>query len=181
MHSRAPRTTSNAGSRSFSRRPDQKRRALREEIRENPDLAGAFEEDTLLDGPLLQLDQAFEILDGEEMDVGRIEPVVREQLGFGSAAGEHMRQTHAPVAEVRERDDGAASDSQHFAQHFERSARFLQRLAEDYVVERLIREIGERVLDVAVKDRNASGNRLPDFSALDLDAASIHAFVFRKP
>ena len=85
-------------------------------------------------------DQALEIVNGEEVDVGRIEPIVRKQLGFGRAAGEQMRQPHTPVAEVRERDDGAASHAQHLAQHFQRRARFLQGLAQDHVIEGLVRE-----------------------------------------
>ncbi len=56
-----------------------------------------------------------------------------------------------------------------------------KRLAQDHIVEGLIREIGERVLDVAVKDGNAARDGLPHFRAFNLHAARIHALVFGEP
>ena len=50
-------------------------------------------------------------------------------------------------------------------------ARFLQRLAQDHIIESLVGKIGERVLNIAVKNRNAPGNRLSDFRAFNLVGA----------
>src|SRR5580704_13735592 len=92
-----------------------------------------------------------------------------------------MRQPHAPVAEIRECYDGLASHAEHFTQHFKRCARFLKGLAEDYIVERLIGEIGECVLDVAMKNRNAAPYGLPHLSALNLHPTSIHVLILGEP
>ena len=73
------------------------------------------------------------------------------------------------------------SHAQHFAQHFERGARFLQGLAQDHIIEGLVGKIGQRVLNVAVKNRDAAGNGLPHFRAFNLHAACIHALVLGQP
>jgi len=75
----------------------------------------------------------------------------------------------------------AASHAQHFAQYFEWRAGFLQGLAQDHVVERLVGKIGQRVFDIAVKNGDASRDGLPHFGAFDLHAARIHALVFGQP
>ena len=85
------------------------------------------------------------------------------------------------MAEVGKRDDGAPAHAQHLAQHFERSPGFLQRLAENHVVEGLIGQIRQGFFDVAVENRNAARDRLLDFCAGDLDPARIHVLVLGEP
>src|SRR5579883_549054 len=97
---------------------DEEYRDFRKQIGEQANLARAGEIDTLLDVPMLLVGQRFEVVHRQEVDVRRVVPLVREELGFRRAAGEQVGQANRPVAEVRKRHDGATADAQHFAQHF---------------------------------------------------------------
>src|SRR5260370_41044339 len=94
-----------------------------------------MQENSSLDHPVLRLRQRLEIVDRQEMNVGRIVPIVGKQLGLGSAASPQVRQAHTPVSEIRERDDGMLAYPQHVVENFQRLSSLLQRLAEDHVVE----------------------------------------------
>ena len=50
---------------------------------------------------------------------------------------------NTPVAEIRECDDRAMADAQHLLQNLQRLADFLQRLAENDVIERVVGIVGE--------------------------------------
>lgn len=92
-----------------------------------------------------------------------------------------MAQPDAPVAKVRKRHDRMAADAQHLLKHAERMAGFLERLGQDDVIERLFRVFGHRLVDVAVIDRDAPGDRFLNQLAVDLDAARLHLLVLAQP
>ena len=50
-------------------------------------------------------------------------------------AAESDLRPYAPMAEIREGDDGAPSDPQHVFEHMTRPPRRLQRLRQDHVIE----------------------------------------------
>src|SRR3954469_24987534 len=54
--------------------------------------------------------QLHEILDGAEMDVGRVVPGRGEILGARHVAADQKLQAHLPETEIWERHDGAAAD-----------------------------------------------------------------------
>jgi hypothetical protein len=72
------------------------------------------------------LAQFHKIADGAEMDVGRVIPSVRQVFGDRHAAEKADIEPHAPMAEIRDRDDGALADAQHVFQNLARIARRLQ-------------------------------------------------------
>src|SRR5215471_9400811 len=90
------------------------------------------------------------------MDVRRVIPIVREQLGLGRTAGEQVRESYRPVSKVRESDDRSLAHAQHVAQYLEWLARFLQGLAENHVIESVVGQVRQRVFEVAVKNRDAT-------------------------
>src|SRR4051794_21142034 len=92
-----------------------------------------------LDFKAFTLRQRFEIIHAEYVDVGRFVPFMREQLRFRRTAAEQHGGTHRPVAEIWERHNRAPSYAEHLVQDLERTAGLLKRLAEDYVVEGLVR------------------------------------------
>ena len=85
------------------------------------------------------------------------------------------------MAEVRKRDDRPPAHAQHLLQHLQRGARFLQRLAQDHVIERLVRIIREALIDIALIDRNAPRNRAAHLRRRNLHAAREHLLMFRQP
>src|SRR5258708_2731855 len=85
------------------------------------------------------------------------------------------------MAEIREGHNSMSSDAQHLAQHFQRRARFLQSLAEDHIIERLIGQIRERLFNIARTTRSASSNRLALFRARDSDPPRIDIFLRGEP
>src|SRR5207247_954505 len=110
--------------------PNQKYRNLGHQVRQDRNRSGSLQKNAALNGPVLGFGQRFEIVNGEKVDVRRIIPVVRKQLRFRSAPGPEMSQAHRPVAEIRERYDGAPPHSKHLTQYFQRFASLLQGLAE---------------------------------------------------
>src|SRR6185437_3470075 len=85
------------------------------------------------------------------------------------------------MGEIRKRHDAMAADAQHLPKYFQRLAGFLQRLAEDDVVEDIVRVIGKSLLDIALKNGDAARNSALDQRSRDLDTARIDAFVRGKP
>src|SRR5581483_10398069 len=69
-----------------------------------------------------------EVLDGAEVDIGRVIPAVGQVLGARHVAAEHDLQTNAPVAEIREGHHGVAADPQHVFEHLPRPPGSLERL-----------------------------------------------------
>src|SRR5450759_2140030 len=84
-----------------------------------------------------------EILDGAVVDVGRVVPAVRQDIGLRHMSGEQQLHPHLPVAEIRKRHHGAPADAQHVLEHHARMARGLQRLRQDHVVEGIVRIVGQ--------------------------------------
>src|ERR1039457_404411 len=62
-------------------------------------------------------------------------------------------------------------------QHPQRVPRLLQRLAQNHVIERLVRIIGQPMVDVALIDRHAAGDGALHLRARNLHAARIHARI----
>src|SRR5262249_19877142 len=65
--------------------------------------------------------------------------------------------------------------------HATRAKRLLQSLAEDYVVESLIRIIRQTLIDIALINGNTAGNGALNLRAGDFDAARIHTLVLSQP
>src|SRR5579863_9130105 len=131
-------------------------------IPEGADAPAGGEEKAALDFPAFGAGEIFEVDDGKEVDVGGIVPVVGEELGAGRAAAPEMGEADAPMAEIGESHDGAASDAQHFAEDVDGGAGFLKSLAENDVVEDFIGVVGEGFLDVALKNGDAAGDGAAD-------------------
>ena len=82
---------------------------------------------------------------------------------------------------IRKRHDRSPADAQHLAQHLQRPVGLLQSLAQDDVIEDAIRKVGEALVDIALKDGDAAGDRALHFRARDLHAAPFDAFVRGQP
>ena len=91
----------------------------------------------------------------------------------GMLAAEQDLQPDAPMAEIRERHDGAAADAQHVFQHHARLPRRLQRLRQDHVVEGIVGIIRQVGVGVALDHRESLGDALVDALARKLDAAAV--------
>ena len=61
--------------------------------------------------------QVAEVLDGAEVDVGRVVPGVRQVVGSRHAAAEQQLQPDPPMAEIGERHHRVAADPQHVLEH----------------------------------------------------------------
>src|SRR5215470_6831605 len=115
------------------------------------------------------------------MDVRRVIPIVREQLGLGRTPGEQVRESYRPVSKVRESDDRSLAHAQHVAQYLEWLARFLQGLAENHVIESVVGQVRQRVFEVAVKNRDAARDGLLRSRARNLDATRVYVLVLSEP
>src|SRR6187402_3188947 len=78
------------------------------------------------------------VLDGAMMDIRRVVPAERQDIGARHMAREQELQPDLPVAEIRERHDRVAPDPQHVFQHDARVPRGLQGLREDDIVEGIV-------------------------------------------
>ena len=141
----------------------------------------AGDEVAALHGEAFFARELIEIVHRQEVNVGRIEPLVGEQRSFGRAAGEQQRKPDRPVAEIRKRHDGAPAHAQHLAENPERVASLLQGLAEDHVIERVIGIILEHFVDVALIGRHAARDGPLHLGGRDLNAARIHSLVLGQP
>src|SRR5258708_27390808 len=92
-----------------------------------------------------------------------------------------MRQAYAPVSEIRKGDDTMLTYPKHVVQDFQRLSSLLQRLAKDHIVEGAIRKIGQRFLQIAMKNGHAARASLLRFRSGNLDPARIHALMHRQP
>src|SRR5437660_5708450 len=92
-----------------------------------------------------------------------------------------MGQAYAPVSEIRKGDDSMLTYPQHVVQDFERLSSLLQRLAKDHIVEGAVGKIGQRFLQIAMKNGHAARDSLLRFRSGNLNPARIHALVQRQP
>src|SRR5438105_3697384 len=92
-----------------------------------------------------------------------------------------MSEAYGPVTEIRECHNRMFSDAQHLAEYFQRRARFLESLAEDHIVERLIGQIRERLFNIAMENRHAAADRLAHFRARDFDPPRVYVFLLGEP
>src|SRR6266851_409568 len=121
-----------------------------------------------------------EIENGAEVDVGRVVPAMRQHWRHRHAAMREEVQADAPMAEIRERNDGAPADADEMLEHLARLMRRLQRLAEHGVVEGVRRIILEIVVRVALDDREAVPHAGVDARLRQLHAAAVDALVLRQ-
>ena len=84
------------------------------------------------------------------------------------------------MTEVRERHDGVPADAQHVLENDARTARCLQRLGEDDVIERIIRIVGEVGIGIALDDRKSPRHAVVDALARELDATPVDAAGLRQ-
>ena len=92
-----------------------------------------------------------------------------------------MRQPDAVVAEVGEGDDGALAHAEHVTEHLQGMARLLQGLAEDDVIEGLVRVVVEAGFDVALIDGSPAGDRGLDEVRQQFYATGVDIFVLHQP
>ena len=92
-----------------------------------------------------------------------------------------MRQPHPPVSKVRKGHDSIVANAQHLSQNFQRVPGFLQRLAEDDVLECLGGIVGQAFVDIALINGHAARDGPLHQRSVDLHAAGIHALVNREP
>ena len=78
---------------------------------------------------------------------------------FGARPVHRCASRTRPVPEIRKRHNRPPSHAQHLAQDLQRMPRLLQRLAQDHVIERLVRIIRKPLLDIALIHRNSARNR----------------------
>ena len=78
------------------------------------------------------------------------------------------------MPEVRETGDHVLAHPQRLGEHSHRLPGFLQGLAEDHVVEAVVRIVRKAFVEVAVIDRDAFGDRVVDLVLRDLDARAAH-------
>ena len=84
-------------------------------------------------------------------------------------AAEHVHAI-APVTEVREGNDALAADTQHFTHDIFAAAHRLQRLREDHVVERIVRERRQSAFHIALDYVNAVSGACQHAVVVDLHA-----------
>ncbi len=111
------------------------------------------------------------------MDVRRVVPAVRQVLRHRHAALEQQRQPHAPVAEIREGNDGVLADPQEVVEYRLRVVGRLQRLRQDHIVEAVVGIEDEVVVGVALDHRQAARHAFVDAALRQLDAASVDLLV----
>src|SRR5690349_1263613 len=79
--------------------------------------------------------QGFKVREGAEVNVRRVVPGVRQELGYWHPAFARQVPAATPVTEVGEGDDALATDAQHFVEDLVRVVHRLQRLGHDHDVE----------------------------------------------
>ena len=79
-----------------------------------------------------------------------------------------MLQPAFPIAEIRHDDERAVREAQDFLQHALGELELLQGLAQDGVVERVVRKLRQAVVEVPVNDGNATPDAGDDALGIDL-------------
>ena len=96
----------------------------------------------------------------KKWDIRRVVPTVREQLGPRRAPAHEVRPPHTPVAEIRECHDGVTPYAQHLPHNLEGAKRLLESLAQDDVIESLVRIARQPLLDISLVDGDTPRDRL---------------------
>src|SRR3990172_325798 len=89
-------------------------RETAKQVRQESNRAAVAHYDAFENAHSVPAAESLEIGDGAEVDVGRVEPLVRQVARHRHVAEDHV-QPVAPVAKVGESDYALAPDAQHFA------------------------------------------------------------------
>ena len=91
------------------------------------------------------------------MDIGRIVPMIRHALGNRHMAADGDLKTVAPVAEVREANDGLFGHTHQAAQNFFRILHGLNGLAQDNHIKTLITKSHQTFFQIGLNDVHTAG------------------------
>ena len=100
------------------------------------------------DLPVVQ--EAAEIVDCDVMDVWRVIPTMRQLFGYRHPSAEHMGKADAPLREVGERNKGLTPDANEMVENEIGPFGGLQCLAENGIVETVIRVVRQVSISVAL-------------------------------
>src|ERR1700761_713077 len=96
----------------------------------------AVECEAALDADFEFVTQRDKIADRAQMDVWRLVPWMRQQVGYRHPAAQQQTEANFPESEIRKRDDRALADPHQRLDDSTRSARRLQGLAQHDNIER---------------------------------------------
>src|SRR5436190_19875362 len=139
------------------------------------------EEIPALHDPAFLRRQILEIMDGDEMNIRRVVPLIWKQRGLRHLPTHQHGLAHSPVTEIRKCHDRPPSNAQHLSQDFERMTALLQRLAENHVIEGAIRIVCQTFVDIALIRGYTARDCSLHLAARDLNAARFDTFVRGQP
>src|SRR5450759_390477 len=154
-------------------------RETAEQVRQESNRAAVAHYDAFENAHAVPATESLEIGDGAEVDVGRVEPLVRQVARHRHVAEDHV-QPVAPVAKVGESDDDLAADAQHFADYALAAPHRLQRLRQDHVIERAVGESRQPAFEVALDNVDAVPHARENTLVVDLDAVAGAAALLVK-
>lgn len=112
-----------------------------EEIGEECDLAVIVQHPPFQNVDLMLLAELFKVVQGAEMDVWRVVPLVRQGRGDGHVPAGNLHAVF-PVTKVGERNDPFLADTQYLPDDVFRVLHGLQGLGKNHVIERGILKSG---------------------------------------
>ena len=116
-----------------------------------------------------------EIVQAEQVDVGRIVPVVGQRLGYRHHARDQQGQAVADEGEIGKGHDALAGHAQHLAEHQLGLLHLLQGAVEHRVVEGAVPDQGQAVVRVALQHGHVLAQALHHVGQVDVDADAGHA------
>ncbi|MNF65478.1 hypothetical protein D3C84_472420 [compost metagenome] len=125
--------------------------------------------------------QGFKVGEGAEVNVRRVVPGVRQELGNRHAALARQVPAAPPVAEVGEGDDALATDAQHFLEDPVRVVHRLQRLGHDHDIETVAGKVAQALVQVLFDDVDALGHALGDVVRVVFQAVAGDLLVVAQP
>src|SRR5690606_13714137 len=150
---------------------------IRQQACANPAAVATADDGAMFDAQAALGTQRLEIIDGAEVDIRRVVPLVRQCFRHRHASARAQVPAAAPVAEIRKRDDALAAYAQHFFQHAIGMIERLQRQRHPDDIETAGTEIGEALVESLLDDIDAARNAARDVIGIDFDAESIHLLV----
>ena len=114
------------------------------------------------------------------MDIGRIVPMIRHPLGNRHMAANGDLEAVAPVAEIREADDGLLGYAHQTTQDFFRVLHRLNGLAQDNHIKTLIAKSRQAFFQIGLNDVHAAGYGDNHAVGIDFNAVAGAIFMFHQ-
>ena len=133
---------------------------------------GVIHHGALQDLDVLLTAEGLEIIEGAQVDIGRVVPLVCERRRHRHAAAQCQLQATLPVPEVWERHDALLTDAQHFVQQPGREMHRLQGLGHDHEIEGVGVEVGQPRVQVGLDDVDPGADAGHHVVRIDLQAIS---------